>query len=148
MKSSVLCGYYFNEVDDTHSLYNGKEYVGNALIIQQKLLKKYPKHSSVIKEMFMHNQAFLLDSKNNYLYLPKNNYKLTFEGVIDAENFSIVKLTGIGLNDIKALYVHNYINQDTKNSFTLSITESISLSPDGEKLLDKIAEEMLTKMDK
>jgi len=148
MKSNVLCGYYFNGVDDTHSLYNGKEYIGGALIIQQKLLKKHPKHSSVIKEMFMHNQAFLLDSENNYLYLPKNNYKLTFEGVIDVENFNAVKLTGIGLNDIKALYAYNYINQDTKNSFAYSITESISLSPDGEKLLDEIAEEMLTKIDK
>ena len=141
-----ICGYYFNEFNDAHSYYNRNEYEGNALIIQQKLLKKYPKHSSVIKELFMHNQAFLLDSKNNCLYLP-NNYKLSFKGVIDIKNFNIVNLTGIGLNDVKTLYLLNYLSQDTKNDFALSITESISLSPEGEKMLNDFAENMLTNMD-
>jgi hypothetical protein len=130
-----ICGYYFNEVNDTHSFYKGKEYIGDALIIQQKLLKKYPKHSGVIKEMFMHNQTFLLDNYNNYLFLPKNNYKLIFEGVIDIENFNSIKLSGITDNDIKTLYINNYINEDSRNNFTISIAESISLSPDGEKFI-------------
>lgn len=142
-----ICGYYFNEINDAHSHYNRNEYEGNALIIQQKLLKKYPKHSNVIKELFMHNQAFLLDSENNCLYLP-NNYKLSFKGVIDIKNFNIVNLTGIGLNDVKTLYALNYLSQDTKNDFALSVTESISLSPEGEKLIDSIAEKLLTNMDK
>jgi len=143
-----ICGYYFNEVNDTHSFYKGKEYIGDALIIQQKLLKKYPKHSGVIKEMFMHNQTFLLDSYNNYLFLPKNNYKLIFEGVIDIENFNSIKLSGITDNDIKTLYINNYINEDSRNNFTISITESISLSPDGEKFIDNVAENLLTNMNK
>lgn len=143
-----ICGYYFNEVNDTHSFYKGKEYIGDALIIQQKLLKKYPKHSGVIKEMFMHNQTFLLDSYNNYLFLPKNNYKLSFEGVIDIKNFNEIKLTGISLKDIEALYSNNYLNEDSRNNFTISITESISLSPDGEKFIDNVAENLLTNMNK
>lgn len=143
-----ICGYYFNEVNDTHSFYKGKEYIGDALIIQQKLLKKYPKHSGVIKEMFMHNQTFLLDNYNNYLFLPKNNYKLIFEGVIDIENFNSIKLSGITDNDIKTLYINNYINEDSRNNFTISITESISLSPDGEKFIDNVAENLLTNMNK
>lgn len=143
-----ICGYYFNEVNDTHSFHGGKEYIGDALTIQQKLLKKYPKHSGVIKEMFMHNQTFLLDSHNNYLFLPKNNYKLSFEGVINIENFTNIELSGIADNDIKTLYIDNYLNEDSKNNFTISITESISLSSDGEKMLDDFAEKMLTNINK
>lgn len=142
-----ICGYYFNEIDGAHSFIRGYEYSGDSLIIQQKLLKKYPKHSGVIKEMFMHNQTFLLDSYNNYLFLPKNNYKLSFEGVIDINNFNEIKLTGISLKDIEALYSNNYLNEDSRSNFALSMVKSISLTPEGEKMLDDFAESMLTEMD-
>jgi len=136
MKSNV-CGYVYEDFNTVHMFSEDRQITGRADVIQSKFLKKYPKHSTVIKELFMCNKNFVLNLKLNELLLIKE------KGFVDVqqlklEDFYRVQLKGIGEIDKNNLYFMQYLLQDDRNSFVGDIVNNIELTDEMVEKLNEI----------
>lgn len=145
MKSNVY-GYVYNEYSSSDVFINDKHYRGQAPAVMHKLIKNYPKHAKVIRELVLCNRSFLIRKPNN-LFLIKPDKKFISFKDLKEDDFFEIKLTGVNDIDIRNLYFLNYLEEGDSNNLILAGVAYETSRMEEEKI-DMIAEEMLTKMDK
>jgi len=145
MKSNVY-GYVYGGYSKSDVFIKDKHYRGQAPAVMHKLIKNYPKHAKVIRELILCNRSFLIRRPND-LFLIKSDKKFISFKDLKEDDFFEIKLTGISDNDIENLYSQGYLEEGDSNNLILAGVAYEASRMEEEKL-DIIAEEMLTKMDK
>lgn len=144
MKSDVY-GYVYGSYEKSDIFINDKQYRGQAPAVMHKLIKNYPKHANVIRELVLCNRSFLVRRPND-LFLIKPDKKFISFRALKEDDFFEIKLTGISEKDIENLYYQEYLEEGDASNLILAGTAYMTQKMEEEKL-EEIANGMLTNMD-
>ena len=144
MKQDIY-GYTYRSFLDAVCCINDDIYSGRADLIQKKILKKRPKHSVVIKRLFLQNQDFLIENQNTLL-IPKVKGKKVNEDNYD--DFYQIELTGVGQKDLETLINNNYIKMNEASQLGIEFAKYLKTFPEGLEMLKETANELSIDLDK
>lgn len=142
MKTKDFCIYSFNNEDFT-AIFIRKvgEYRGPALLIQDKIIKKFPRHSQFLRELFMTCRNFIYTPDTNSIFIEKEHSDVkTFlkKDPEDKSSFFEIKLTGVCEIDKKVLWTNQIINKEDVNNFYKNASTSLEITPELAKEIENL----------